>query len=199
MADEIAVVTATPPLVDPRTGEPPRPWQLWASVALLHLGAVLALAGLLWAMWTSIDHFAEAGIEPGSVEIYVPRAGRAGEHLHRVVPTELGDLSRVTLVTGTTAIALVVAAAAAIAAYYAWWGYGWTRWAGILAACLSPLTLMMNPLAMVAMAPVMTGAALLWLPPIRRFAAHWQVVRHPEAQPLALAGDVYYGPLPRYR
>ena len=181
MADEIAVVTATPPLVDPRTGEPPRPWQLWASVALLHLGAVLALAGLLWAMWTSIDHFAEAA------------------WLHRVVPTELGDLSRVALVTGTTAIALVVAAAAAIAAYYAWWGYGWTRWAGILAACLSPLTLMMNPLAMVAMAPVMTGAALLWLPPIRRFAAHWQVVRHPEAQPLALAGDVYYGPLPRYR
>ena len=181
MADQIAVVTASPTVLDPRTGEPRRPWQARVASGLLYLGAALAMAGLLWAMWTSIGRFAEAA------------------WLHRVVPTELGDLLRVALVAGTTATALVVTSAAAIPAYYAWWGYAWTRWAGLVAAALSPLTLMMNPLAMGAIVPIVLGAGLLWLPPLRRFFAEWLAVRHPELLPPAISGDVYYGPLPRYR
>lgn len=181
MADEIAVVTAAPSPLDPRTGEPRRPWAVRVASTLLHLGGALVMGGLLWTMWRSVDAFADAA------------------WLHRVVATRDGDLVRVALVTGTTVIALVVTAAATITAYYAWWGYGWTRWAGVVAVAVSPLAIMVNPVAAAGTVPIAVGAAMLWLPAARAFRERWHGVRHPAPRASAVPGPVFYGPLPRYR
>ena len=181
MTDEIVVVTPTASPLDPRTGEPRRPWAVRVASGALDLGGTLAIAGLLQAMWLSVDTFADAA------------------WLHRVVATEPGDLVRVALVTATTVVALVVTAAAVVTAYYAWWGYGWTRRAGLVAVALAPLTLMMNPLAAAGIAPIALGAALLWLPVAREFSERWRALRHPVVPESTVPGDVFYGPLPRYR
>lgn len=181
MTDEIVVVTPTASPLDPRTGEPRRPWAVRAATGALYLGGALVIAGLLQAMWLSVDAFAEAA------------------WLHRVIATGPGDLVRVALVTGTTVVALIVTAAAVITAHYAWWGYDWTRWAGLVAVALAPLTLMVNPLAAAGIAPIALGAGLLWLPTARTFRERWRALRRPPRPEAAVAGDVFYGPLPRYR
>lgn len=181
-APTIGTVAASRDLsVDPRTGEPRRPLWVWASAGLFLAGAGMVTIGLLVAFWQSVRTFADAA------------------WLNRVVATEPGDLLRVGMVAGLFAIAMAVDAAALIAGYYAWHGYRWTRWAGLLAAALAPLALMVNPIAAWAIAPIVAGAALLWLPPVQRYFDRWHLRRHPAPSPPAVVDDVFYGPLPRYR
>lgn len=175
------VVVTRDVTIDPRTGEPRRPWSLWAATALLYAGVAVVLGGLLWAFWQSIDTFEQAA------------------WLHRVTPTEPGSLLRVAMVTGEFAIALVIAAAAIVAAYYGWWGHRWTRWAGLVAVALSCAALVINPLAAWGIAPIVLGAACLWLPPSRAYFARWHVRRHPAPAVATIVDDVFYGPLPRYQ
>lgn len=167
--------------VDPRTGEPRRPVWVWLSAALFGAGIAVVTFGTLWAFWFSVRTFTEAA------------------WLNRIVPTEPGDLLRVALVTGLFAITLIVGAAALIAGYYAWKGHRWTRWAGLVAAALSPLALMVNPIAAWCIAPIAVAAALLWLPPVRAWFDRWYLRRHPAPATPVVASDVHYGPLPRYR
>ena len=63
---------------------------------------------------------------------------------------------------------------------------------------VSLLTILLNPLAMVAMAPIAVGAGLLWLPPLAPYFAAWQALRRHQPFHPHYAGDVHYGPLPRY-
>ena len=46
--------------LSPRTGEPRRPWVAWVVLALETIGTGLVGAALLWGMWLSVHHFAEA-------------------------------------------------------------------------------------------------------------------------------------------
>ena len=46
---------------------------------------------------------------------------------------------------------------------------------------------------------VVLGAGALWLPGARSFQARWHGVRHREPSYPAIADEVAYGPLPRYR
>lgn len=175
------VAAARDTALDPRTGEPRRPALVWVSAGLFDAGVVTVTVGLLWSFWHSVRTF------------------EAAAWLNRVVETEPGDLLRVAMVTGLFAIAMVVGAASLIAGYYAWLGYRWTRWAGLVAAALSPLALMMNPIAAWGIAPIAVAAALLWLPPVRTFFDRWHLRRHPAPATPMVATDVAYGPLPRYR
>lgn len=167
--------------LNPRTGEPRRPWFVWATGALFVAGAGLAIAGLLQMMWVSVDRFPEAS------------------WLNGIVASEPGDGIRVTLVLAQFAIALTIAGLATIAAHYAWRGYAWPRWWGLATALAAAMALMINPLASWAIAPIGVAAALLWTPPLRRFAARWWEHRHPVVPVPEREGAVVYGPLPRFR
>ncbi len=186
---EIATIEVVPDTgLDPATGEPRRPWSAWLAVGALHAGTAAAGAGLLWAWWRSVHEFPQAAL------------------LHRLVLGEAAAgtgqgedvLARVLLVVALFVIALAIGAAATIAGYYGWRGYGWARWAGLIAAALSAAAVLLNEVAWVGIPLIVVGAAALWLPPTRRFFARWHAHRHPEPPYPAIAEHVFYGPLPRY-
>lgn len=176
-----SVVATKDTTVDPRTGEPRRPWPIWAASALLYAGVAVVLGGLLWAFWQSIDTFEQAA------------------WLHRVTPTEPGSLLRVAMVTGEFVVVVLIGAASIIAAHYGWWGHRWSRWAGVVAVVVACAALVINPLASWGILPIALGAAALWLPTSRAFLARWHLRRHPEPPVATIVDDVFYGPLPRYR
>lgn len=167
--------------VDARTGEPRRPGVVWAASGLFLTGLTLVVAGVLWAFWRSVREFPDAAWLTG------------------VAPTEPGSLARVLMVSGLFAVTLLIGAGAIIAAHYGWRGFGWSRWAGVVAAVLSLLALLVNWVAWLGIPLIFAGAALLWTPPARVFSARWHLRRHPTPPVLAEPRDVHYGPLPRYR
>ena len=63
---------------------------------------------------------------------------------------------------------------------------------------MSLLTILLNPLAMVAMAPIAVGAGMLWLPQVGSYFAVWRLIRVSPQIRHGWAEYVTYGPLPRY-
>ncbi|WP_300083339.1 hypothetical protein [Propioniciclava sp.] len=177
------VVAQRDATINPRTGEPARPWSIWAATALLYTGTALVFAGLGVAFWVGIDI----------------ASFNSATWLHSVVPAEPGSLVRVALVTGEFVIAMLVGAGALIAGYYGWWGYRWSRWAGLVAVAVALGALVLNPLAYGGIAAIAVGAGLLWLPGSQAFLTRWHVRRNPAPPEPTIVDDVYYGPLPRYR
>lgn len=169
------------PSVDRRTGEPRRPGVVVAASGLFFVGIGFVVAGLLWAFWRSVREFGEAA------------------WLNGVVETEPGSLLRVLMVTALFVAVLLVGASSIIAGHYAWRGFGWTRWAGLVAAGVSLLALLVNWVAWLGIPLVWLGAGLLWTPPARRWFAQWHLRRHPVLAIVEPARDVFYGPLPRFR
>ncbi|MDO5534742.1 MAG: hypothetical protein Q4F65_08835 [Propionibacteriaceae bacterium] len=167
--------------IDARTGEPRRPWLVTLASGLLLGGIVPVVAGLLWAFWRSIREFEDAA------------------WLNGVVATEPGSLLRVLMVVALFTVTLLIGAASIIAGHYAWRGFGWTRWAGVIAAATSLLALLINWVAWIGIPLVAIGAALLWTPPARRFFEQWHLRRHPVPPVVEPATHVHYGPLERYR
>lgn len=169
------------PTVDARTGEPRRPGAVAAAAAAFLVGLACVVAGLLWAFWRSVREFTDAA------------------WLNGVVATEPGSLLRVLMVTALFAATLTIGAATIIAAHYAWRGFGWTRWAGVVASGTSAGALLLNPVAWAGIPLIALGAALLWLPSSRAFFDRWHARRHPVATAWEPPADVHYGPLERYR
>lgn len=188
-ASAIDTVAATPdPVVNPRTGEPRRPWAVWVAAILLFTGVAVVVAGVLWTWWLSVETWLEASW------LHAWASDAAGE-------LTLGQLAwlRAGLAIGEFVVAVLVGAAALIAGYYGWRGYRWTRWAGVLAVVVSCAALLLHPVAWAGVPLVLLGAIALWLPPAGRFFAQWHGVRHPAPAYPELAEHVVYGPLPRYR
>ena len=177
----IAAIEPTASPLDPRTGEPRRPWLVWVASGLFFAGVGVVVVALLLAMWNSVDRFAEAA------------------WLNQVVPTELGDPLRVALALGVWSSALVIGAAASITGYYSWAGFRWTRWSGLITVALGGASFLMNTLAPWCLVPLTLGAGCLWTPPVIRFFLEWQAVSHPVRRFPSVADHVRYGPLPRYR
>lgn len=179
-----AIGTATrtvDPTIHPLTGEPRRPAVVWTATGLFFAGVACVVAGVLWAFWRSIREFPDAA------------------WLNGVVPTEPGALLRVLMVTALFVVVLLVGASSIIAGHYAWRGFGWTRRAGIVAAVVVLLALLVNWVAWIGIPLVWVGAALLWTPPARRLFDQWRLRRHPAPPPVEPSRDVFYGPLPRFR
>lgn len=166
--------------IDPRTGEPRRPGAVVAAAILMFVGVGAVMAGLLWAMWLSVDRFEQAA------------------WLNRAIPTEFGDPVRAAVAAGLVAIGLVIATTSSMTAWYASQGYGWTRWAGVVSSALAFGALAINVVSIVGIPLIVVGSALLWTPPARRFADAWNARRHPVLPPPEIVDEVYYGPLPRY-
>lgn len=161
-------------------GEPRRPALAWLAFALLGVAAAIDIVALLVGMWRSVHDFANAA------------------WLQAAVPTSLGDPLRVLLVFAIWLSAVAIAATACVTGYYAWSGYGWTRWAGLIAIAVGCLAFLGNSLAPWCLAPLALGAGCLWLPPMRRFFAAWRALRHPAPVASPPPAAVSYGPLPKY-
>ena len=76
---------------------------------------------------------------------------------------------------------------------------GVTGWGGLVAVAVGCLSFLGHWLAPWALVPIVLGAAVLWLPPMRRFSTAWSEHRHPAVEYPPLPDAVAYGPLPRYR
>ena len=139
--------------VSTRTGEPARPVVLGVSVGLLVTGAVISSVGLVKVLWDAAT---------------VTGYHTAARVLEWTKPDPVSFLTIVMVLT-IGAIGALVATAAGAIAYNSWNGRRWTRIGGIVAFAISALTILLNPLAMVAMVPIATGAALLWLPQIGHY------------------------------
>ena len=166
---------------DPRTGEPLRPRTVQAATVLCWLAVAITGAAVAWIYWDAVANFANASWLMGQFV------------------TAPGSLERVLLSVAVTVIGLAIGASNAIVGYYAWAGYAWTRFAGLISATVTVAAIVLNPLAWAAIPAAAIGAALLWLPPARRFFTTWRGRRHPEQVLAAPVVDVVYGPLPRYR
>lgn len=186
-----------PPTLAPlsaKTGEPVRPWTVWASTAMF-LGAVVsAMVGLALVMWDLASPFVK--VEDGYVkqDRFATASWLSGQWV-----TEPGSGWRVLIAVGATLIAFLVAATSAVVGFYAFRGYRWTAIGGVVAAATSLLTLTLNRPAWLAMGFAVLGAAPLWLPATGRFFARWYQLRHPEQVFSEPVDQVFYGPLPRYR
>jgi len=182
----IATVAAPPaPIIgvpiNPRTGEPRRPFVIILAIVLCWLAVAITAASVLWVYWDAISRFAEASWLMGQFV------------------TEKGSLERVLLAVAVTVVAIVIGTANAIVGYYAFTGYRWTRIAGVISAVLTFGALVLNQLGWYAIPAGVIGAALLWLPPATRFFLAWTARRHPQQVLAPPTVDVNYGPLPRYR
>ncbi|HEY5483628.1 MAG TPA: hypothetical protein VIK31_07425 [Propionibacteriaceae bacterium] len=169
--------------VSARTGEPTRPALLGVSVGLLVAGAVISSVGLVKVLWDAAT---------------VTGYHTAARVLQWTKPDPVSFLTIVMVLT-IGAIGALVATAAAAIAYNAWNGRRWTRIGGIVALAISALTILLNPFAMVAMAPIAIGAGLLWLPQVGRYFSAWGTIRTPPTVRRGWAENVVYGILPRYR
>ena len=165
----------------PHTGEPRCPAVVTIASASFFVGLAFVVAGLLWAFWRSVREFEQAA------------------WLNGVVPTEPGSLLRVLMVTALFIATLLIGAGAIIAGHYAWRGFGWARWAGVIAAATALLALLVNWVAWIGIPLIALGAALLWTPPARAFFDRWHLRRHPSPPVIEAPESVQYGPLPRYR
>lgn len=182
-APTIAVVTAQPDRsVHPVTGEPRRPWSIWAAVSLSYAGVATVVVGMLVAFYASkdVDRFAGA------------------TWLNGVVDTEPGSLIRIAMVTGLFAVTMAIAAGALIAGYYAWRGYRWTRVASLVAIGVGLTSLLGNIWMIASLLPIALAAGAIWLPSSTAFFDAWHARRHPAPQRRAEGADIFYGPLPRY-
>ena len=181
-------MTPAEPDLDPRTGEPRRPWPVWAAAALLYAGVAVATAGLLWTWWLSVTAWPDASPLHGWLT-------------GRMTDLTYGQLAwtRAGVAVGEFAVVVLASAAALVAGYHGWRGQRWSRWAGVIAAVLAAGVLVLDQVAWAALPLVVLGAAALWLPASRRFQGRWHGVRNPEPRYPAWADAVAYGPLPRYR
>lgn len=166
--------------INPRTGEPRRPWTAWAALVLFLLGAGIVIGGLLLTMWTSITDFAAAAL------------------LHRLIPIEQGNQLRLLLAVGDWIIGVGIATVACIAGYHGWAGHRWARWAGVLAVALGAASFLLSEVAPWGLIPLALGAIALWLPPTRRFMVAWQARRHPAPPVPPERVPVTYGPVRRF-
>lgn len=99
-----------------------------------------------------------------------------------------------------TVSALIFVSAPAIAGFQAWNGYSWSRYLAAGAALLSlAAPLMINTIGWVAFGLAVLGAAVLWLPQVSRYFAHWTAFRTPAPKQPVWVENVPYGPEPRFR
>jgi hypothetical protein len=166
--------------INPRTGEPRRPWLIRLATITLWAGAATAAASLLWTYWVAVEDFIGSSWLTSRF-VWVPSGWAA------------------LMMAGLTVAMLLVAISAVITGYYAWWGHRWTRICGIIATVLSGLMLLINPIGWAAIPLAAIGTGLLWLRPAGTFFDAWRAHRHPDTAFAPPLTSVFYGPLPRYR
>lgn len=178
-----------------RTGQPVRPWTIWSSAVLLFGGAVAVTVGLLLVMWQMASPWQRVSAEEWTK---IDKFNEA-TWLTAQFPSEPASALRVLFAVLCCLIAVLVAGAASVVGYYAFAGYRWTRIGALVALGVSLLSLLLTPIAAIAIGLVGLGAAPLWLPASNRFFARWQVIRNPRIAYSEPIDHVFYGPLPRYR
>jgi len=187
--------------ISARTGEPTRVWTIWVAAAASYLATALVGVATLVVYWNAAITGSMVRDEATGDMRYEYDDSRFAQAswLMGQFETEPGSAGRVLLAVAVTVIALLVGTYCAVTGYYAYDGRRWTRWAGLVALVLAPLSLMLNPVAWPVTGLAAIAAVALWLPPSSRYFAAWHALRHREPVFSRPPDQVVYGPLPRYR
>ncbi|MFT3860661.1 hypothetical protein [Micropruina sp.] len=177
-----------------KTGQPVRPWTIWAAAVFMFGGAIAVTVGLLIAMWAMASPWVEVADGWTKDDKF-----NEATWLTAQFPSEPASGWRVFFAIVCCLIAVIVAGTVAVIGYYAFAGYGWTRIGALVALAVSLLSLLITPIAALSIGLVALGAGALWLPPTAPFFNRWHLVRHPVAAYSEPVENVFYGPLPRYR
>ncbi|MGD7733161.1 hypothetical protein ACQCX5_09370 [Propionibacteriaceae bacterium G57] len=172
-----------PPLpLSESTGQPRREPVMLIGAGLLYASSVAGALGFAKFWWDAIniEHFTTSARLMGWLD---PRPG---------------SWQSIVWVSVVALIVCVVVAAPALAAFQAWNGHRWSRIAGIVAAVLSALTILLNNWALPAIPLAVLGAAVLWLKPVGRYFDQWARFRADEPRERKIFTRVNYGRLPRY-
>lgn len=173
-----------PPL-SPRTGEPTRPALVAFVAALWGVACAFAIGQVIGTFWVIVHDWRSATFL-----------------LRHLRPAEMSF----PLVAWSTLGILHAAALAAVCGwtgFQAWNGERRARIGAVVALVLAALGFLINLRVLWALALVVPGVLLLWLPrTVHRYNALQDTFRYRRAHPTELAAlpdDVSYGPLPRYR
>lgn len=174
------------PEISADTGEVRRPVLVGAASALLALATVLTCALLVRCLLIMTGDDLNA----------------AGWVVGKINPTP-SSLPAVLMPIMAASIILPAAVASGVAAFQSWNGRRWTPVVASVGAGLALLGLLYGgPLSWAAISCHVVGAALLWLPRVRRYHADQTAWLAKLAQPAhvhTMPAHVHYGPLPRYR
>ena len=170
--------------LSPRTGEPRRPAAVLIAAVLLYVGSA-SMAVAYGAHWWLAAH---------------PESYSTSARLIQWVAPEPGKWVSLTL-EGVFAASLVIAAGACgVVGFQAWNGWRWARWAGLAALVLAGgFATVLNDWAFVGVALAVPGVALLFLPAVTRYFAHWEQVRAERPEHYRRPAAIVYGRLPRFR
>ena len=129
-----------------------------------------------------------------------PESYSTSARLIQWVAPEPGKWVSLTL-EGVFAASLVIAAGACgVVGFQAWNGWRWARWAGLAALVLAGgFATVLNDWAFVGVALAVPGVALLFLPDVTRYFAHWEQVRAERPEHYRRPAAIVYGRLPRFR
>ena len=157
--DTLSAPAVTPPglaKLSEKTGQPVRPWTIWASAVLMFGGAITVTVGLLLAMWVMASPWVEVADGWTKDDKF-----NEATWLTAQFPSEPASGWRVFFAIVCCVIAVAVAGTAAVIGYYAFAGYGWTRIGGLVALGVSLLSLLLTPIAAVGIAILMLGATVV--------------------------------------
>jgi hypothetical protein len=162
-----------------RTGEPKRPALVMVAIVACWLSVATTIVAFGQWWWQAA---------------HIPTFHASARLLTWTQPDPVSALA-ITLVLVIAAIAVLMVAAAGLVGYNAWTGQRWVRVAALICLAVTGLSFLLTWWFTAAMAPLAIGAALLWLPPARRFFDAMAASRTVTA-PVHPTTGVRYGPQP---
>ncbi len=170
--------------LSPRTGEPPRPWNVAAAL----------VSGCLAAAATAVT-YGHHWWRAAHPETYLNSA-----RLISWVNPAPGKWLSLTLEGVLAILAFLVAAAPPWAAFQGWNGWRISRIGTLVALGLTGLgTLLFSNLGFVAVALTLVSSTLLWLPATAKFCDAFDNHRSVTRKTWRRPQNIVYGRLPRYR
>lgn len=184
-------IATLPPLPEPeeelnlsaQTGQPRRDPTMLVGMGLLYTSSLVTAAAFAKFWWDAINmaHF------------------HASTRLLTWTEPRPGSWQSMVWVGVVALIALAMMTAPAVAAFQAWNGHRWSRIAGIIAAAVSLLAILLNDWAWPAIPLAIVGAAVLWLGKVGEYFDNWAAFRAEAPRHPRTFEQVTYGPLDRYR
>lgn len=166
------------------TGQPRRHPLVVAAVIVGYLSAAATAAMYGWSWWRAVHQ-----------DTFL-----ASARLLAWVNPPPGKWLALTLVSALAAYAALMAAAPAIIGFNTWNGHRWTRIGSLVALAITiGGAVMFTDLGWIAVGFAVILTVLVWVPPVATYFTHWERFRAGPPKRPRPTGDVFYGPLPRYR
>lgn len=168
--------------LSPRTGEPRRPITVWLAAISAYLAVAALAAAYGWHWYRAV----------------YPETYAGSARIIRWLDPEPGKWQSLAIEGGLAAALVLAAGAIGVAGFQAWNGWGWARWAGLIAVALAGgFTAVVSDLGYIGLGLSAVAAALIWFP--SRYYRQWRQVRNERPEPYRRPGQIFYGRLPRFR